>query len=217
MSATLSKIHYWLYNKIQWFEGLEKEVIHWAEGFPEFTIDEWVDHMAEDFGQLTGGKPLEEIVDQNNIHGWLQSKIESAELRQAYLVTRILTVRGDTKGELVGIFQEQGEKAAMAYPEKPNTPEGLYNAINDFILEGMPCDNVSEITHKTDDFISWKTTENLHAPHWEKVKGEVGNFYDLREEWLKAFIKTLAPDFRYEKLSDGTHRIINHKKSEKEG
>lgn len=217
MSATLGKIHYWLYNKIKWYEGLEEEMIHWAGQFPEFTLEEWVTHMHQDFGEPTGDKPLEEIVDQTNIHGWLQSKIDSAELRQAYLVTRILTVRGDLKGELVGLFHKQGEKAALNYPQKPNTPEGLYQAMNDFILEGMPCDQVNEITHQSEDFIAWKTTECLHKPHWERVKGEVGNFYDLREEWLKAFIKTLAPDFRYEKLPDGTHRIINHSTSEKEG
>ena len=31
MSLFLGKIHYWLFNKIQWFEGLEREVITLAE------------------------------------------------------------------------------------------------------------------------------------------------------------------------------------------
>lgn len=217
MSTTLGKIHFWMYNKIQWYEHLEEDIIAWAREVPEFTLDDWIKHMDEDFGRPTGGKPLEEIIDQSNIHGWLQSKVEAAELRQAYLVTRILTAKGNAKGELVKIYQKQGIKAGLVYPEKPKTPEGLYKAMTDFILEGMPCDNVNEIIHNTEDFISWKTTECLHTPHWERVKGEVGNFYDLREEWIKAFIKTLNPDFRYEKLPDGTHRIINHSKGEKEG
>ena len=31
MSLYLGKIHYWLFNKIVWFEGLEKEVIDLAK------------------------------------------------------------------------------------------------------------------------------------------------------------------------------------------
>lgn len=31
MSLFLGKIHYWLFNKITWFENLEKEVVKLAE------------------------------------------------------------------------------------------------------------------------------------------------------------------------------------------
>ena len=31
MSLFLGKIHYWLFNKIVWFENLEREVIKFAE------------------------------------------------------------------------------------------------------------------------------------------------------------------------------------------
>ncbi|MCX7771820.1 MAG: hypothetical protein N2376_01740 [Clostridia bacterium] len=216
MSATLAKIHYWLYNKIQWYEALEQDLIDWARQFDEFTLDEWIDNMYNEFGRPAGQKPLEEVVDQSNIHAWLQSRIESAELRQAFLVTKILTVRGDRKGEIVDLYRRQGEKAAAAYPYSTNTPEELFKAMNDFILEGMPCDNVNEVTHQSDDFITWKVNECIHKPHWERVKGEVGNFYNLREEWIKAFIIASNPDFRYEKMPDGSHRIIRHNKMEKE-
>ncbi len=40
MSLYLGKIHYWLFNKIVWFENLEKEVIKLAQakGLP---VQEW--------------------------------------------------------------------------------------------------------------------------------------------------------------------------------
>ena len=31
MSLFLGKIHYWLFNKILWFEGLEDEIIEFAK------------------------------------------------------------------------------------------------------------------------------------------------------------------------------------------
>lgn len=207
MSLFLGKIHYWLYNKITWFEEIEGEIVKWAEekGLP---VNDWVQEVNEKYGDPTGNKPLEDIIDQSNIHGWLQTKIQGAELRQADLVTRILGVNHDNKKDLILIFAKQGEAAAKGYEHEVVTPGDIYNAMNDFILEGMPCDRVNEVMVSNEQEFIWETTVCLHTPYWEEVEGNVQNFYVLREAWIKAFVTTINSDFQYIKESEKINKIV---------
>jgi len=207
MSLFLGPIHYWLYNKIQWFEGIEKDIYNWAKN-QNLPVEEMKERIYADFGELTGNKPLEEVIDTSNIHGWLQSKIRSAELRQAALVTGILKKDISYKENLAEIFRKQGEEAARNYDKEVFTPEEAYHAMNDFILEGMPCDRVNQVVSIDENEFIWETTVCLHRKYWEEVQGDVRNFYDLRENWMKSFVKILNPLLKYEKLSDRMHRIV---------
>ena len=89
MSLYLGKIHYWLYNKILWFEGLEDEIIRVAKE-EKLDIDKLAKEVNKKFGERLPNKPLEEIIDTNNIHGWLQDRIHSSEGRMAYWIRIIL-------------------------------------------------------------------------------------------------------------------------------
>lgn len=210
VSLFLGKIHYWLYNKIFWVEDIEDEIIGSVKE-QDNDIDALIEHINEQFGAPTGKKPLEEIIDTSNIHGWLQQRIESAELRQAVLITELLKWRSAYKVELLKIFARQGEIAAREYTSTVNSPGEIFNALNDYILEGMPCDRVNEVVTNNDNEFSWKTTTCLHKPYWARVGGNVKNFYDLREAWIKAFVETINDKFKYEKSEDGLNRIIRLK------
>lgn len=206
MSLYLGKIHYWLYNKIIWAEKAEAEIIRWADakGMP---VTEWAQQSRQAYGEPTGDHALEDVIDQSNIHGWLQARIKSAELRQAELITKILNENASYKEELIQIFENQGREAAKEYATQPDTPEGMYNALNDFILEGMPCDRASAVVANDPDKIIWEITTCLHSPYWEEVQGDVNHFYDLREAWISAFTETLNEHFKYSKSEDGKHLI----------
>jgi hypothetical protein len=207
MSLFLGKIHFWLYNKIQWFEAIEEDIIRWA-GKKGLPVDSWVKEINEEFGQPTGGTPLEEVIDSSNIHGWLQEKIQSAELRQAALATRILEVDSTYRDELVQIYKVQGENAASAHGDDLNSADDIYQVLNDYLLEGMPCDRVTEIMQSDENEVVWNTTTCLHKPYWEQVGGNVSNFYIFREAWTKGFVSTLNSNFKYISETDGTKRIL---------
>ncbi|MCW3489279.1 hypothetical protein [Dethiobacter alkaliphilus] len=207
MSLTLGKIHYWLYNKILWFENIEQEIAARAkEKSP--AVEGWLQQIYAQYGHPTGNQPLEEIIDTSNIHGWLQGRIAAAELRQAALVTRLLEENIFSQAELIEIFKRQGEDAAREYRQNVTSPEEVFNALNDFILEGMPCDRVNEVLTSTDNEFSWRATRCLHEEYWRQAGGDVQNFYNLREAWVAAFVETLNTDFTYEKDQDGVNRII---------
>ena len=87
MSAFLGPIHYWLYNKIQLQEELIREIVSFGEE------SSWKVFSDKKLAEETVNKelrPLNELIDVMNIHGWLQERIQDAESRYALLVTRIL-------------------------------------------------------------------------------------------------------------------------------
>ncbi|AKN33610.1 hypothetical protein Ccar_23430 [Clostridium carboxidivorans P7] len=198
MSLFLGKIHYWLFDKIKWFEGLESDIVSWAEhkGLP---VDNWKQEIYKDFGHPVEDKPLEDMIDTSNIHGWLQDKISKAEGRQAAWVTKILNSSKEYKNDLISIFEKQGNKLGIEYSEKsiPNSPQEIYNIINDFILEGMPCDRVTEELESDSTVYIWRTNLCLHSKYWDSVHGDVNNFYILRDAWITSFIKALNFNFSY--------------------
>ena len=60
MSLFLGKIHYWLFNKIVWFEGLEKDVIELAKS-ENLNIEAISTEIAQKYGEMVPDKPLEDI------------------------------------------------------------------------------------------------------------------------------------------------------------
>ncbi len=213
MSLFLGKIHYWLYKKILWAEKTQEEIIQWAEK-KSLPVGKWVQQGIERYGSAMEEKPLEEMIDTSNIHGWLQERIKSVELRQADLITTILKEKGEFKEELIEIFKKQGKAAAQEYPEHPNTPEEMLNAVNDFMLEGMPCDRVNKVLANSNDEMTWEVATCLHVPYWNQVNGDVNNFYDFRDAWIDSFMETLNAGFRYNRRADGEYQIVRSQRGE---
>lgn len=198
MSLFLGKIHYLLFDKIKWFEDLEAEIVLWAEN-TDLPTDKWKDEIYKDFGYPVEDRPLEDIIDTSNIHGWLQDKISKSEGRQAAWITKILNCSEKYKKNLIDIFEKQGTKLGSEYRKNliPNTPQEVYNIINDFILEGMPCDKVIEELESDSHAYIWKTNFCLHSKYWDAIQGDVNNFYILRDAWIKSFLESLTYDFSY--------------------
>lgn len=206
MSLYLGKVHFWLYKKILWFETIEENIIKWAKD-KNLPIEHFIQEVYERYGRPTGGEPLEEVIDTSNIHGWLQGKIASAESRQAAIITKILELDADNDLELMNIYKEKAIEDANGFKDAADSPQDIYNALNDFILEGMPCDRINEIVESNDEKIEWIAAQCVHKQYWDIVHGDVDNFYNLREVWIKNFVENLNSNYKYEKLSNGTRRI----------
>ncbi len=206
MSLFLGKIHYWLFNKIKWTEQLENQINLWAKS-KDLDLDQLNKKLYAEIGEPVGDSQLENIIDTSNIHGWLQDKIVKAEARQAEIITFILKNDSSYINELKNIFAEQGKEAAKIYDQSPATPQEIYTAVNDFILEGMPCDKVSEILSSDENEYMWKNTRCLHEGHWQRANGDVSVFYSLRTSWIKSFVNEINGHFSFEELPENTYRI----------
>ena len=198
MSLFLGKIHYWLFNKILWFEKLENEIINLAkeEGF---EVEKISADIQRQYGEKLPDKPLEELIDTSNIHGWLQGKIHSAERRMAAWTREILSNDQDFILDMKKIYNKQGINAAKEAKVKFSiiTAEDIFNSMNDYILDGMPCDRVNEVVANDEQHIAWEQRICVHKDIWNEVGCDVNYFYELRNTWIKSFISELNSKFEY--------------------
>ena len=200
MSKFLAPIHTWLFNKIKLYELLEKNLVStYTEKYGEEVTDIYK-QIQDKFGYPVEDKPLEELIDVSNIHGWLQNKISIAETRQAALLTKLYAIHGEeVKNIAIDLYSKQGidcgEDAKQKY-EVNNAPE-IYQALNNYILEGMPCDRANVIIENSEDKLDWKNEMCLHRAYWESVQGNINIFYELRDSWIKSFVESVNNNFTY--------------------
>ena len=199
MSLFLGKIHYWLFNKIQWFEGLERDVIVLAKN-SGLDVDTLTKEINAKYGEPTPNKPLEDMIDTGNIHGWLQGKIHAAEGRMAAWTNALLSTNNkEVKKALENIYIEQGIKAGkeVIAETKLDSAEEIYNAVNDYILDGMPCDRVNVIEESNSEIVSFRRSMCVHKEVWEREDVNVDTFYGLRKLWVESFVQTINDEFEY--------------------
>lgn len=170
MSTFLGSIHFWMYRKIQSQEELIYRIAAKAEA------ELWAE--SKEIGRFVNveSRPLEQIIDKSDIHGWLLEAIESAESRYAELVTRLLTGHADRLTAMKQIVYDFGAEHAA---EENMTAEQCYKKIEDITLNGMPCDSVNIIIDKDDTCFSWKQRLDVHSSYWQKVGGDPEVYFIL--------------------------------------
>ena len=210
MSLFLGKIHYWLFNKIRWFENLEENIIDLAksEGLDAENIRKDIESK---YGKKLPNKPLEELIDTSNIHNWLQGQIHSAERRNAAWTKLLIEANEENFKKLEEIYKEQGIVAANEVKDEGKlvaTPNEIFNAMNDYILDGMPCDRVNEVILNEENKITWQVRIDVHKDIWDKVGCDVNYFYNLRNAWIESFVSNLNDNFKY--TVDNNTKSIEH-------
>ncbi len=215
MSAFLAPIHTWLFNKIILAEELEISI-------DKVYIDKYND-VAKDIAEksLVYGSPIdtskniEDIIDKSNIHGWLQDKISKVETRTAFIITEMIKQYGQEAEDIaMNCFIKQGKSIGetLHLKEMLENPEKLYNALNIYLLEGMPCDRVTRVIKSEDNVLEWETTSCIHKKYWDIVNGDVNIFYNLRHNFIKAFIENANENYNYnffESLEYNEGRAVN--------
>lgn len=200
MSAFLAPIHTWVFSKILLAEDLELNI-------KKVYIDKYGGNAKDVIEKsLAYGSPIditksiEDIIDVSNIHGWLQDKIGKVETRIAFIITE-MTKKNEKEAEVFACecFIEQGKMVGETSraKEMPGSPEEIFNSLNNYLLEGMPCDRVTRPIKSEDDKFEWETTSCIHKSYWNTVEGDVNIFYNLRHEWIKAFVENSNEEYTY--------------------
>ncbi|WFD11165.1 hypothetical protein [Tepidibacter hydrothermalis] len=216
MSRFLGPIHHWLFNKIRSNEELELNIIDNVQTRLNVNIDDIVSASRTQIGDIMEDKNLEEIIDTDNIHGWLQEKITLVETRQAYIIKNIVDKFEDKGLDIIKeTYKDQAIKCAndAKLNSDVSSPEDIYKALNNYILDGMPCDNVNNMTANEEDRLEWKVARCLHKGYWEKVGASTEVLYELRKIWIENFVQNVNEDYKYEfKIEDGimVHEIKNN-------
>lgn len=205
MSAFLGKIHYWLYDKIKLHEKLIENVIELYER-KGYNSEVLLSESYSKYGFPVTGL-LENEIDHSNIHGWLQQKIKSVESRLAYVATELLNSDVVKKEEIADIFYESGVSIMKGLDINEGSPQDFFKLIFDYMLEGMPCDRVNEITENSENIITWKTTRDLHKDYWDEALGDINNYYYFRDSWIHGFLSASATGYKYTRTENGVNTI----------
>lgn len=179
MSAFLGPIHYWLYHKIELQEQLIDNILESAKQ------EGWNTLSADQLNTVCGSadmRPLEEVIDQSNIHGWLQQRIGVSEVRLAYLVTVLLKEDASRFDIIKKSAYHFGKSHAL---ESGINAKEAFKALEDMLLNGMPCDHVNIILDQEVNRVFWQQNRCVHVEYWNKIGGDVAVYYELRTQIIQ--------------------------------
>jgi len=182
MSAFLGPIHFWLYHKIQLQEELICRILETA------ARKDWNLVSAEKLDTVCGKsdmRPLESVIDQRNIHGWLHHRIDISEMRLAFLVTELLKEDSSRLAILKQTAYRFGERNPLEYGI---SADGAFKALEDSLLDGMPCDHVNRIIEHGENKVVWQQTQCVHHLCWEQTGGDVSVYYALRAKMIDGML-----------------------------
>lgn len=196
MSAFLGPIHYWVYNKILVGENIQKQVLDFAKN-KGIDIGSIKSKAYEKYGEPDYSN-LEDVIDEGNIHGWLQGRIDSLEYRLASIVTDILKENIKIE-EIKEVFRSNGKEVFQNVEDKSLSADELFKVIFDNLVEGMPCDRVNLVEEESDEKVVWITTTCVHKRFWDAVGGDVNNYYILKDGWIEGFVSSSPKNFVYQR------------------
>ena len=201
MSAFLGPIHFWLYNKIQIQGDMISEIVELDEnsGNEKLNLSSILD---ERYGVLER-RPLEEVIDEGNIHGWLQNQVSIAEYKLADGITLLMEKNPQNWDNIKAVFQKKGREASTF--TKDDSAGEIYKGLTDSLLDGMPCDHAYSVIEENDNEIIWKRNTCVHKSYWNEVNGNIDNYYKLRDAFIQGFIENTG--IEYEKLDEITSRM----------
>lgn len=199
MSAFLGPIHHWLYNKIEFQNTLVNDIVSYSESFR--AMRGIAEELSKKYGELEN-KPLEDIIDEKNIHGWLQQKVSTVEYRMADVVTKLLSQDQDKLKDLERIFFEAGKERSAS--DKDDAVM-VYRFITDTLLDGMPCDRANQLITEEAHLAIWIRNSCVHKSFWDEVEGDINIYYKLREALINGML--YGSEFVYERTDENTNQI----------
>ncbi len=182
VSKFLGPIHFWLYRKIQLQEGLTDAIVEYGKANNWNVLAS--QSLSEDVKPVEMPE-LDTVIDGGNIHGWLQARIGSAEDRSARIVTAVLDEDASRLDALKKAAAEYGKQHKAEVKEAGD----VYRLLNDSLLDGMPCDNVNQLTEDSENRVSWTRTQDVHAESYQALGKDDAVYYALRTAMISGMLE----------------------------
>lgn len=203
MSAFLGQIHFWLYKKIQLV--IARESLIEAEAAKRLgDLAQELHFTALDmYGQpIPADRNLQMIIDHSNIHGWLQQQIEIATVREGTFIKDLLDCGGDEAAEaILNAFIIQGAacgaEAAKELEGQELSPQAVYKVMQNYYLNGMPCDAGDTIVQDDATTYAWLGTYDNQRANWAKSGAPQVVMMAAYQAWFDAFVRNAAPGYTF--------------------
>ena len=181
MSAFLAPIHFWMYDKVQ----LQEKLIQYLAAAAADKGWSLGGHKAEEF-IVEDDRPLDELIDTDDIHGWLSGRIDEVESRYAAFVQLLLDNNDGLLPELQQLAKKFGADKAV---EAGSDGAQIYQAFNNTFLNGMPCDLAIKVVDKNPESFTWQQASECHGKYWKAVGGNPATYYTLRNAILEGLME----------------------------
>lgn len=177
MSDFLAPIHFIMYDKILFLNDFVVNYIDLAE---ENNI---VLEKLKDLGEIEKA-PLDKIIDKDNIHSWLQDKVEIVEKRFAYVISEILKKDDNLIIEILKFAYRKGRSENFV-----GSAEEAFKLIISRFLDGMPCDRSIAIVESREEYVKFIIEVDNHSKYW--TYGEPASIYwEIRNKYIKGLLSS---------------------------
>lgn len=143
MSTQLGPVHTRMYDKIKKQDEITAYLLN---DQPEVL------HRLDDALPPVSRKNIEEVIDNPNIHGWLQSQIDIVEARLSYALHNAQNTM-DKMYEFGKRLQSKQEYESI---------DQLFQDIYDITLDGMPCDHALSPKQNDEGHLYLMTNVDTH-------------------------------------------------------
>lgn len=200
MSEFLGQIHYWLYKKIQLLADRENLILEKTHTVIDDLADELHEISTDTYGApIDPTIPLEQVIEEDNIHGWLQNQIMISSVREASFIKDLLD---STQGEdalptitaILDAFAVHGKACGTVAKEQmtADNAETIYNLLQNFYVNGMPCDGGDQLLEATQDIYKWVGDHQHQISYWKKA-GVDPKFMALAyQTWFQYFVQAAS-------------------------
>lgn len=186
MSKFLAPIHFIMYDKILFLDKLTNKYIDFAEK-NNIELESLNSLESIDYA------PLDEIIDESNIHAWIQKRVSIVEDKLAYIVSEILKENETFENEILEIAKNTGEEESFS-----GNPREAFVEISNRFLDGMPCDHAISILEEDENLLKYKIEIDKHSEFWNY--GINSNIYwKIRNSFIEGLI---GKDLKLEKLDN---------------
>lgn len=202
MSAFLGPIHHWLYKKILIQEKMTEAVLASLslQEREKLTIS-----LSDNFEKLPCDQ-LEDVIDNSNIHGWLQDKVNLVENRYVFIVSNVIGTKMKTVEELIKITNLFGKSLSKNY--KAESLKDCFDILGDTLLDGMPCDHTNKVVSETENELTFKRTNNIHEEICNRYSLDPSIYYRLRTAFINGILSYTS--FRLRQISDDSSQFYHN-------
>lgn len=170
------------FNKIRLLNDVANQIAYYALQCGNETVFDYIDLNC---GCIPEGE-FEQVVDLDSPHQFLQMYMQTAEKRFAYSVTVLLRMNPSYINQLEEFCGRVGQDIQLP---KVNSLEQAYGFLNNFYLDGMPCDEVKKIIHIEENELTWQKLIDTHETAWEKAGGNLEIYYKLLTCFVNGLFK----------------------------
>ncbi len=210
MSLFLGKIHYWLFNKVSLLNTRTTNLLAQIQSnSPQQAEEFWQYALENTSSPLDNNKDLADLIDKDNIHSWLANQILNSQMREAIFINECIeNLPAENLTSLKEVFIADAQNLAkillLSNPEysKYTAPE-LYTLLNDYLINGMPCDNEDHIEQEQATYIAWYKTPCSKLELWKRLNVSIETMQTLYFAWISAFLITLNPQAKLIKTEKG--------------